>query len=74
MAIDEAQDISLSHLRFFAALGQVERTHFSLPEIWASDLSTTFLVEIPRCGHPWSIPNPNEKKRNQRKGRFSSPL
>ena len=58
VVVDEAQDISVSHLRFFAALA-ADRPNalFFAGRPRAADLSTALLVESSRRGYSRAIPH-----------------
>jgi len=44
--VDEAQDVSISQLRFLAALALAAGMPFSLPVIWTENFPTAFFMEI----------------------------
>ena len=57
--VDEAQDISVAHLRFFAALGgRSAQRPFLRRRPRPAHLPAALLLEIPRRGHPGALPQP----------------
>jgi len=53
--VDEAQDISVSQLRFFAAMGAGK------PDALPADLPAAVFLEVPRGGYPGTVSHPADQ-------------